>query len=83
MYLKFPYRCWKLRYAYILRTLAFLSQLQTGRVGEGDIPMSDLIRDSFTQFYEDIWNSYRLLNENRARIEEILRTLRSSPLAAL
>ena len=32
--------------------------------------MSDLIRDSFTQFYEDIWNSYRLLNENRARIED-------------
>ncbi|WP_251317390.1 dynamin family protein [Flintibacter muris] len=32
--------------------------------------MSDLIRDSFTQFYEDIWNSYRLLNENRACIED-------------
>lgn len=32
--------------------------------------MGDLIRDSFTQFYEDIGKSYRLLNENRARIED-------------
>lgn len=32
--------------------------------------MSDLIRDSFTQFYEAIEKSYQLLNENRTRIED-------------
>ena len=32
--------------------------------------MSDLIRESFNQFYRSIAASYQILNDNRSRIED-------------